>query len=121
MIRNWFGAALLTAAPLMTFVGCHSYHVDTTIENHTGAAVKLIEVDYPNASFGTEVIAAGSDFHYRFQVQGSGPIKVQYTKPDGHTAQATGPTLAEGQEGGLQIILLPESKIEFEPQLKPSH
>jgi hypothetical protein len=113
------GMGLVAAATLAMLAGCHSYHIDSTIENHTGAAVKLIEVDYPYASFGTDVIAAGADYHYRFQVEGGGPLKIQYVEPNGHTATATGPTLAIGQEGTLQIILLPQAKVVFEPQLRP--
>lgn len=99
--------------------GCHSYHVDTTIENRTGAALKLLEVDYPSASFGTDALAAGNDFHYEFQVQGNGPVKLQYTGPDGRQVQITGPTLAERQEGRLEIVLLPGGHAEFHPQLTP--
>jgi hypothetical protein len=97
--------------------GCHSYHIDTTVENRTGAAVRLLEVDYPSASFGTDSIAPGADFHYRFQVQGTGPIKVQYTGPNDRQVQLTGPTLADRQQGSLEIVLLPDGKGEFHPQL----
>lgn len=112
-----FLAALL---PLLSVLGgCHSYHIDTTIENHTGAAVRLLEVDYPSASFGTDTIAAGADFHYRFQVQGSGPIKVQYTGADGRQVQLTGPSVAQGQQGRFEIVLLPGGKGEFHPEFTP--
>jgi len=119
MIRNRFGAGLLAAASLAALAGCHSYHVETTIENRSGGAVTLLEVDYPSASFGADAIASGADFHYRFQIQGSGPLKVQYTQSNGKTASATGPSLHQGQEGRLQIVLLPDAKVEFEPDLKP--
>ncbi|HEY1647831.1 MAG TPA: hypothetical protein VGF96_07605 [Terracidiphilus sp.] len=113
----------LLAAALLPILGilaaCHSYHIDTTIENRTGARVGLLEMDYPSASFGTDGIAADSDFHYRFQVQGSGPIKVQYTGADGRQIQLTGPTVAERQEGRLEIVLLPGGRAEFHPQLTP--
>ncbi len=112
---------LLSVAACASLAGCHSYHIDATIENRTGGAVQLLEVDYPSASFGMNAIAVGGDYHYRFQVQGSGPVKIQYTQPDGHIATATGPTMDQGQEGRLQIVLLPGAKIEFEPELKPAH
>jgi hypothetical protein len=99
--------------------GCHSFHIDTTIENRSGAAVELLEVDYPSASFGTDAVAAGGDFHYRFDVQGSGPITIQYTDADHKAVKITGPTLHERQEGRLQIVLLPGGKAEFHPSLSP--
>ncbi|HVU48873.1 MAG TPA: hypothetical protein VHD85_22290 [Terracidiphilus sp.] len=118
MICRRICTGLLAAASLAALAGCHSYHIDTTIQNRSGGAVKLLEVDYPNASFGTDAIASGADFHYRFQIQGSGPIKIQYTQADGKTASATGPALDQGQEGRLQILLLPNAKVEFQPAFK---
>ncbi len=107
----------LAAGTLAAAVGCHSYHVDTTVENHTGAPIQLLEVDYPSASFGADKLDAGQVFHYRIQLRGSGPLKVQYTAADEHPVQMTGPTLAERQEGQLVIDLLPGGKAEFHPQL----
>jgi hypothetical protein len=100
--------------------GCHSYRIDATVENRTGAAIDLVEVDYPSASFGTDTLAADGNYHYRFQVRGSGPIKVQYTDPSSHQLrQMTGPTLFERQEGHIEIVLLPDGKAEFHPALTP--
>ena len=100
--------------------GCHSYHVDTTVENRSGTPIQQLEVDYPSASFGADKLAAGADFHYRIQLRGSGPIKVQYTSADGHPVQINGPAVAERQEGQLEIVLLPEGKADFHPQLTPA-
>jgi hypothetical protein len=102
---------------LFAATACHSYHIDTTIENRTGAAIQLLEVDYPTASFGVDRIDAGAVFHYRFQVRGSGPLTLQYTDADGKQAKITGPDLSERQQGQLQIVLLPGAKAEFHPQL----
>lgn len=110
---------VLLAPALLTVAGCHSYHIDSTVENRTGAAIQLLEVDYPSASFGVDKVASGADFHYRFQVRDSGPIKVQYTAAGEHQVQITGPTLAERQEGQLQIVLLPNGKADFIPHLTP--
>jgi hypothetical protein len=104
---------------LLAAAGCHSYHVETTVENRTGAPIKLLEVDYPSASFGANSLAAGSVLHYRIQLRGNGPLKVQYTAADGRQVQIEGPTLAERQEGRLGIVLLPGRKAEFHPDLTP--
>lgn len=98
---------------------CHSYHIDSTIENRTGADVQLLEVDYPSASFGVDTLPTGAVFHYRFQVRGSGLIKVEYTAPNGHQVQATGPNVVEHQQGRFEIVLLPDGKCQFLPYLTP--
>jgi hypothetical protein len=105
--------------PVSLFAGCHSYHIDTTIENRTGASIQLLEVDYPSASFGADSLATGANFHYRFQVRGSGKLKVTFTAANNKAVQIQGPTLVEGQQGQLEIVLEPGGKAEFHPQLSP--
>ncbi|SPE26281.1 conserved exported hypothetical protein [Candidatus Sulfotelmatomonas gaucii] len=104
---------------LLTASACHSYHIDSTIVNRTGAPVQLLEVDYPFASFGADAIAPGASFQYRFQVRGSGPLKLSYTGVDHKQIQITGPALSEGQQGQLRIVLLPAGKAQFLPRLTP--
>jgi hypothetical protein len=108
--------AMLAVALLPFFlcvVGCKSHHVEISVENRTGAAVRLLEVDYPNASFGADSVAAGQTVRLSIQVQGSGEVKVMYTAPDRHQTQITGPALVEKQEGKLAIVLLPGDKADF--------
>ena len=101
--------------------GCRSSRIDATVENRTGTAIELLEVDYPSASFGSDRLAPGADYRYRFQVRGSGPVKVQYTDPVSHLVrQATGPELHEQQAGDLEILLLPAGRTEFHPALTPA-
>lgn len=123
-MRTWSRCLLTAATPLLFAVsGCHSYHIDTTVENRTGGEIRLLEVDYPSASFGVDSVAPGADFHYRIQLRGQGQIKVQYTAGEGGQSQVkliNGPTVAERQEGRLEILLLPGGKAEFRPELTPS-
>jgi hypothetical protein len=116
--RDGFRAAALFAV-VWAIAGCHSYHVEITVENHTGAAIQLLEVDYPSASFGADSLAADKDFNYRIQIRGSGAVKVQYTTADGHQVQQSGTELFEQQQGRLEIVLLPGDKAEFHPELTP--
>lgn len=108
-------SALVCLGPVLA---CHSYHIDATIENRTGSAISLMEVDYPSASFGADALAANGVFHYSFQTRGSGQVSVQYTV-DGHQVQVKGPTLYEGQQGRMEIVLLPNGKVAFHPLLQP--
>jgi hypothetical protein len=112
-------SVLSSALPLVLLSGCRSYHIDATIENRTGAPIQLLEVDYPFASFGANTLASGADFHYRFDVTGDGPLKITYTAPNGKQAQITGPTLANRQQGRLEIVLRPNGTADFHPQLTP--
>ena len=106
-------------AALVCGIGCHSYHVETTVENRTGEAIQLLEVDYPSASFGANSLAAGAALHYRIQLRGTGALKVQYTIGNSRQVQIDGPVLAERQEGRLEIVLHPGGKAEFHPELTP--
>jgi hypothetical protein len=108
--------AVITVAALIVS-SCHSYHVETTVENHTGGPIRLLEVDYPSASFGVNSLTAGAVYHYRIQLRGSGPLKVQYTGNDGRQTLVEGPMLAEQQEGRIEIVILPGGKVEFHPEL----
>jgi hypothetical protein len=120
-LRNRIRTAIWTAAScaiLLAASGCKSYWVDSTVENQTGQPVHELEVDYPTASFGANTLAPGAAMHYRFQIRGSGPVKVEFTTGDGKTAHAQGLTLVEHQHGLLTIRLLPQGKIEFLPALQ---
>jgi hypothetical protein len=112
---------MILPAAFMAVAGCHSRHIETTVENRTGGAIQLLEVDYPSASFGANSLAAGEAFHYRIQLRGNGPLRVEYTGSDGRHEEIAGPALVERQEGRIEIVLLPGGKAEFDPQLTPQH
>jgi hypothetical protein len=97
-------AALALATGLTS---CHSAFINATVSNRSGERISVLEVDYPSASFGTTTLAPGQDFHYRFKVIGSGPIKVLWTDTANRQQQSSGPTLREGDDGDLTITFPP--------------
>ncbi len=109
-------AAVLFGVCILT--GCHSPYVNATVVNKTGGVISPIEVDYPSASFGTEVLAAGATFRYRFKVLGSGATKVVWTDAAHQEHTAAGPALNEGAEGTLDIVVSP-SGVSWSPAVKP--
>jgi hypothetical protein len=119
-IRTLWTVALLFPGAMIVSA-CHSYHIETTVKNETGSSITLLEVDYPSASFGADALDANGTYHHRIQTRDSGPMKVLYTGPNGKQVQITGPTLYEGQEGRIEIDLLPNGKAEFHPSLNPAH
>lgn len=94
-------ATLLGAALL---AGCHSHIVDVTIINQ-GPAVHVVELDYPSASFGTDSLVHGGQYHYRFKIQGSGPLSLSFEDNSGKNHTAQGPTVYQGQEGSLFVTI----------------
>jgi hypothetical protein len=114
------------AASVM-MLGCRgykSYWVETTVKNQSGQVVRELEIDYPTASFGANSLAPEATMHYRFQIRGSGPVKVEYTSSDeklpNKLVHVQGLTLTEHQHGQLMIRLLPLGKVEFVPSLLPA-
>ena len=99
----------------LTFTGCRAPYVETTVSNRTTTPITLIEVDYPSASFGTQSVAPGADFHYRFSVIGSSPMKLLYTDATGKNHTSTGPTLAEGAHGTLNILINSADQVQWQP------
>jgi len=117
VLRTFGGQFMIPLLFLAAITGCRSYHVEIKVANRTGAAIQLLEVDYPSASFGADTLPSEGAMTYRIQVRGTGPVKVQYKSAEGAQQQITGPSLAERDEGRLEIVLLPGGKAEFTPQL----
>ena len=102
---------ILAVSSALLISGCHSAYIQTTVTNHTAQPIELLEVDYPSASFGTQHLAPGASFHYRFKVLGSGPTKLLYTDASHKEHTAPGPGLKEGDEGQLTIDLTPSAPL----------
>ncbi len=107
---------LLATLPL---AACKSYWIEASVINHTGQSIRELEVTYPSATFGTNGLVNGEVMHYRFQVRGTGPVKVEYVRTDGKSVHASGLTLGEHQQGSVTILLLPDGKAEFQTGLQP--
>jgi hypothetical protein len=101
--------AVAAVCTLLAATGCRSPYVEATVSNHTAQPIELIEVDYPSASFGTQNLAPGTDFHYRFKVLGEGATKLLYTDSAHHDHKSDGPPLKEGAEGRLAIVIAPNN------------
>ncbi len=104
------------AGGLFLLPGCRSAFVAAELKNDTLSPLSVVEVDYPSASFGTQSLAPGGTFRYRFKILGSGPTKLTYTDMQGHEHTVTGPTLQEGTEGSLAIRISPAG-VAWEPHL----
>lgn len=114
-------AQLLVLVVSTMLGGCRSAYVEASIENRTGQPVNLIEVDYPEASFGTQSLAPHASYPYRFKIQGSGQVAITFTGTDGKAHTEKGPMLREGQEGKLQIHIDPGDHVNWSERLIQAH
>jgi hypothetical protein len=108
----------LAALVLLGAMGCKSAYVEADVVNATGAAVSLVEVDYPSASFGVESLGAGATYHYRFKILGDGGTKVMWTDAARREHTVSGPVLREGQQGSL-VVRIEAGTAEWTPALQP--
>jgi hypothetical protein len=104
MQRTGIGCAFAALA-FGGLTGCHSHYVEADIKNNSGATISSVELDYPSASFGSNSLASGALYHYRFKILGSGPTKVLWTDAQNHDHSVSGPSLQEGQEGTLTVTI----------------
>jgi hypothetical protein len=96
--------------------GCRSRFVEVTIVNQ-GPTVHVMEFDYPSASFGANSLATGANYHYRFKVQGSGPLSLQYEDGTGKTHTAQGPKVDLGDQGSRLVNIDPRGTVTWTPNL----
>jgi len=101
--------SLSALAAVLALAGCHSAIIDATISNRGAEPLSLVEVDYPSASFGTQSLAPGRDFHYQFKVLGNGPTTILWTDAAHHDHKSSGLYLHEGEEGKLIILINPNA------------
>jgi len=101
--------SLLVSGALLALTACHSAYIAVVIQNRTIEPIALLEVDYPSASFGTQNLAPGAEFHYRFKVLGSGATTLTWTDASHREHKSSGPALKEGDEGRIAVTLSSDS------------
>ncbi len=95
--------AATTMLLLLSCSGCQSRFIVATIENDTDQPVRMVEIDYPGASFGVSVLAPHSRYSYRFKALGTGPLALSYNENAGATHTSAGPIVNDSQGGVLRV------------------
>jgi hypothetical protein len=100
----------------ITLAGCRSRFVEVTIQNQ-GPTMHVVEFDYPSASFGINQLATGAKYHYRFKIQGDGPLSLAYEDASGRTHTTQGPKVEQGDQGSLLVNIAPQGAVTWTPSL----
>ena len=109
----------MLACLILPLSGCRTPLVQTTIINQGTTEVRNVELDYPSASFGLASLQPGGHFSYRFKIDGSGHLQLHYVDSAKHDHSKTGPYVAQGQQGTLQINIGDSGSV-WQMQLKPT-
>ena len=101
---------------LGTVAGCKSPFVEVTLVNQ-GPTVHVLELDYPNASFGVNQLARGAKYSYRLKIQGQGQLSLQYDDASGKTHTFQGPKVNAGDQGSLVVQIDPAGAVDWKASL----
>jgi hypothetical protein len=103
------GVSLLV---LLLLAGCRRSHViEVTVTNTSPEKISNIVIDYPEATFGINLLAPGKSFHYKIKPTGTGAIKIEFINGNGHDRMSAGPVVHKGDEGTLEIRIEQERAV----------
>lgn len=103
---------------LVLVAGCRSRFVASTIENDTDRPLRMVEMDYPGAGFGTSTLAPHAVYSYRFKAIGSGALSLSYTDALGVARTSAGPVVKDGQGGSLAVHIREQGAVSWDPALE---
>lgn len=95
---------------LFTISGClRSRVIDVTVTNTSAENLSNIVIDYPEATFGINLLAPGKSFHYKIKPTDTGALRISFTDTRGHDHNSAGPVVHKGDEGSIEIKLTQEA------------
>ena len=109
---------LVLPCSLLFISGCKpSAYIQAAIQNQGNEPVKLVEIDYPSASFGVQQIPPRTIYHYQFKVQGSGNISITFVGNQDKSYTVVGPELRQGDQGIVEVFLDATGSVHWNPVL----
>jgi hypothetical protein len=90
--------------------GClRSHMIDVTVTNTSNDKLSNITIDYPEASFGINLLPPGKSFDYKLKPTDTGALKISFSDARGHDHNSTGPVVHKGDQGDIEIKLSQEA------------
>jgi hypothetical protein len=92
--------------PLVVLAGClNTQMIQVTVTNTSTESLSTIEIGYPEATFGINLLAPGKSFRYKVKATATGPMKIRFFSAHGVNRTAQGPVLHKNEEGSIEINL----------------
>lgn len=100
---------------LIGLFGCmHSHVIRVTVTNTSTEKVSTIVVDYPDATFGINLLEPSKSFRYKIKPTGTGALKIEFFNARGVNHVSSGPVVHKNDEGSIEISLTQEGAISVE-------
>jgi hypothetical protein len=107
---------LVLAALLLA--GCsHSRVIKVSVINNSADKVSNVIIDYPSATFGIRLLAAGKNFQYTIKPTENGVMQIEFTNAQGKIRRFPGPAVHKDDEGSMEIKLTQDAAV-AEPKLQ---
>lgn len=81
----------------------HSHVIQVTVTNTSNEKVSNIVIDYPEATFGINVLDPGKSFAYRIKPTDNGPLKIQFLNSHAVNHTSAGPMVHKNDEGSIEV------------------
>jgi len=81
----------------------HSRVIVVSLINTSAQPLSGVTVDYPEATFGRNLLNPGDPYQYRIKATDSGPLKVAFTNAAGKSKSLSLATLHKNDEGTIEI------------------
>jgi hypothetical protein len=92
--------------------GCmHSHVIEVTVTNTSSDKVSNVTVDYPEATFGINLLLPGKSFHYKIKPTATGTLKIAFINARGQDRKSDGPVVHKGDEGTMEIRIEQEKAV----------
>jgi hypothetical protein len=85
--------------------GCRAHVVKICLTNNSAQPIKTIIVDYPNATFGKDMLSPDETYFSLIKPVDQGPIKVRFTDAQGTNHDYQSISLQQGDDGSVNIKL----------------
>ena len=87
--------------------------MQATVTNDSSQTLRVVEVDYPGASFGCSSLAPHASYSYRFKAIGSGVLGLSYSDVAGGSHTSVGPVIRDGQAGSLIVRIAEHGRVSW--------
>jgi hypothetical protein len=108
-LRNSISVFIAAGLCLALAACSHSRVIVVSLTNTSAQPLTEVMVDYPEATFGRNLLKPGDTYQYRIKATDSGPLKIAFTNAAGKSKNFSLATLHKNDEGTIEIKFTQEA------------